>query len=138
MKTGFPVVTLLGVLAGCVANRPGGPPDAGGPAPPSSGQTMSTAGESLLTAGSEQRRAGDLGQAAMTLERALRIEPRQPALWLELALVRLDEGNFAQAEQLARKAGSLAPADSPLMDSIDAVIDEARRRQGIPFQAQGH
>jgi Flp pilus assembly protein TadD len=90
---------------------------------------MGAAGESLLLAGSEQRRAGDLGQASMTLERALRIEPHQPVLWLELARVRLDEGNFGQAEQLAHKASSLTPSGGSLAESIRAVIDEARRGQ---------
>jgi len=123
---------LLASLAGCAASQSGRAPDSGAPARPSAGstaRTMSAAGESLLIAGSEQRRAGELGQASMTLERALRIEPGQPALWLELARVRLDEGNFAQAEQLARKAEALAPADGPLAGSIEAVIDEARRHQ---------
>jgi Tfp pilus assembly protein PilF len=128
LKAAITAAVIVVLLAGCAASGPGEAPDRGGPARSSGGQAMSTAGESLLTAASDQRRAGDLGQAAMTLERALRIEPRQPALWLELALVRLDEGNFAQAEQLARKAGSLAPADSPLTDSIEAVIEQARRR----------
>lgn len=94
---------------------------------------MSPAGESLLAQGRAQRNAGELGQASMTLERAIRIDPDQPALWLELARVHLDEGNFTQAEQLARKAGSLTPADSPLRASIDTVVEEALRRQGRPL-----
>lgn len=124
---------LLVTLGGCAASQPGASPGrdaAAGSADGMSTPTMGAAGESLLLAGGEQRRAGDLGQASMTLERALRIEPHQPALWLELARVRLDEGNFGQAEQLAYKANSLAPADSPLAESIRAVIDEARRGQG--------
>ena len=92
---------------------------------------MSAAGEALLAQGRAQRDAGELGQASMTLERAIRIEPDQPALWLELARVRLDEGSFAQAEQLARKAGSLAVAEAPLTESIEAVIAESRRRRGL-------
>ena len=127
---------LLAILAGCAANQPGRVPGQEGPAGPADRagtQSMGAASASLLLAGSEQRRAGDLGQASMTLERALRIEPRQPALWLELARVRLDEGNYAQAEQLARKAGSLAAGDDPLTHAIDRVIEEARRRQGQAF-----
>lgn len=91
---------------------------------------MSAAGESLLVQGRAQRRAGDLAQASMTLERAIRIEPGHAALWLELAQVRLDEGNFSQAEQLARKAASLAPAGSPLTGPIESVLEDALRRQG--------
>lgn len=91
---------------------------------------MSRAGEALLVRSANERRSGDYRAASATLERALRIEPSAPALWLELARVRLLEGNFAQAEQLARKAGSLAPADSPVEGESRRVIEEARRRAG--------
>lgn len=123
----MPAVVLV-VAAGCATQ--GGVPGGQVPPPPSADAGLSPASGSLLAQGRAQRHAGELGQASMTLERAIRIEPDQPALWLELARVHLDEGSFTQAEQLARKAGSLAPAGSALRASIDAVVDEALRRQG--------
>ena len=119
---------LLAVSSGCALQ--GEMPGAGVPPPPSADGGMSPASESLLAQARAQRNAGEPGQASMTLERAIRIDPDQPALWLELARVHFDDGNFTQAEQLARKAGALAPPAGPLRSSIDAVVEEARRRQG--------
>ena len=43
-------------------------------------------------------------KAAVTLERAIRIEPRNPELYYRLALVRSKQQHPAQAQQLCRKA----------------------------------
>jgi len=48
--------------------------------------------------------AGDLPKAIQILERAVRIQPDNAELWIDLARLHLKEGNPAQAEQLARKA----------------------------------
>jgi Tfp pilus assembly protein PilF len=77
-----------------------------------------------------ERRAGDYAQAAATLERALRIEPGSAAVWLELARVRLAQGDYVQAGQLARKAGSLATGQPALAAASQAVLAEALERQG--------
>lgn len=89
---------------------------------------MSAAGESLLLEGRTRRLAGDLAQASMTLERAIRIEPGQAEIWLELARVRLLEGNRDQAVQLASKARSLAPEHSSVAGQSAELIAEASRR----------
>jgi Flp pilus assembly protein TadD len=126
-------ILVLLTAAGCAATAPGRTPegasgDASGVASRAPGG-MGAAGEALLIQGANERRSGDYGAASATLERALRIEPSAPALWLELARVRLLEGNYAQAEQLARKAGSLAPAGSTLEQDSRGVIEQARQRQ---------
>lgn len=129
-------LTLLAVLVagGCATTAPGpasGPGgDSAAPAPDAR-NGLGPAGEALLIQGANERRTGDYPAAAATLERALRIEPGAPALWLELARVRLLQGDFAQAEQLARKAGSLAPPGSPLADESRQVIEKARRQGGL-------
>ncbi|MBL4761871.1 MAG: tetratricopeptide repeat protein [Gammaproteobacteria bacterium] len=56
-------------------------------------------------------RSGSLEAAASTLERALRIDSRSPGLWTRLANVRLEQGRYAQAEQLAKRSNSLAKND---------------------------
>jgi len=58
-----------------------------------------------------QADTGELGQAAATLERALRVEPQNAALWLELAQIKLHQGNPAQAEQMALRATRFARDD---------------------------
>jgi cytochrome c-type biogenesis protein CcmH/NrfG len=65
-------------------------------------------------------------QAAATLERALRIEPRNPRLWHELAKVRLRQGDGAQAANLAARSNSFAGSDSQLRAANQAIIEQAR------------
>jgi Flp pilus assembly protein TadD len=126
------LLALLGA-AGCATTVPErAPGDASSPVPVERRGSLSSAGEALLIQGANERRAGDYGAASATLERALRIEPSAPALWLELARVRLLQDDFRQAEQLARKAGSLAPTGSVLATEAQRVIEEARRRGGAP------
>jgi Tfp pilus assembly protein PilF len=91
--------------------------------------TPATAAGALVLQGANERRAGDYRRAEATLERALRVDPSSPAVWLELARVRLAQGDFAQAEQLALKAESLADPESPLAEECRALRAEARQRQ---------
>ena len=70
--------------------------------------------------------ANRLGSAAATLERALRIEPRNPRLWHELARVRLRQGDYAQAESTAARSNTWAGADSELRAANQRIIEEAR------------
>jgi uncharacterized protein HemY len=64
------------------------------------------------------------------LERALRIESGEPKVWLEMGRLRFDEGNFSQAEQMGRKALSLAPAGSAVGVLAEQLIDDAQFGQG--------
>lgn len=137
MQRSLAVFMLLVFIAGCAVQAPQPAPgdpqtDPGeiGRVPPAQ-EPMSAAGTSLLAEGRAQREAGEIAQASSTLERAIRIDPRQATLWLELARVRMQEGNYAQAEQLARKAGSLGGPHTSMQTEIDDVIGEARRRQGL-------
>lgn len=68
----------------------------------------------LLASADSQQRAGDLDGAANSLERALRIEPRNAHLWSRLAEIRFDQKNWQQSVQLAAKSNTLAGRDSPL------------------------
>ena len=79
---------------------------------------------------------GRLTSAAATLERALRIEPRNPRLWLELARLRLTQGEADQAEQLAARAASFAGNDRALRAANWRLIAEARRARGDPAGAR--
>ena len=68
--------------------------------------------------------------AAATLERALRIEPRNPRLWLELAQYHLAQGDSLQAEQMARRADAFAGSNRELRAAIWQVIARARSARG--------
>jgi tetratricopeptide (TPR) repeat protein len=74
--------------------------------------------------------SGNLAGAAASVERALRIEPRNPRLWHELARVRLKQGQYAQAENIAARSISLAGDDRALRAENWRLIAESRRARG--------
>ena len=97
-------------------------------APPAATQAPS---ENIAVAGLMDTARADvaanrLGSAAATLERALRIEPRNPRLWHELARVRLRQGDYAQAESTAARSNTWAGADGELRAANQRIIEEAR------------
>src|SRR3989441_2738824 len=96
-----------------------------GPAPAPAARTENVAIAGLMDTARADAAAGRLANAAATLERALRIEPRNPRLWHELARVRLKQGQYAQAESVAARSSSWAGSDNALR----AVRAAAMRRQ---------
>jgi tetratricopeptide (TPR) repeat protein len=74
--------------------------------------------------------AGKREAAGASLERALRIEPRNAWLWNELARLRLAQGQYAQAISLARKSVSFAGGERELLAANWRVIGKARVGQG--------
>jgi tetratricopeptide (TPR) repeat protein len=62
----------------------------------------------LLTEAKSHFDAGENEQSAALLERALRIEPRNPVLWHNLAGVRLRQEDWARAASLAAKSNAFA------------------------------
>jgi predicted Zn-dependent protease len=81
----------------------------------------------LVESARSDANSGRLVQAAATLERALRIEPRNPRLWHELARVRLRQGDTAQAANLAARSNSFAGSDAALRSANQSIIEQARR-----------
>ncbi|MCR4302514.1 MAG: tetratricopeptide repeat protein [Sulfuricaulis sp.] len=80
--------------------------------------------------------SGKPDAAVGTLERALRIEPRNPLLWQELARLRLQQGQYQQAEGLAARSNGWAGNDKPLRAENWRVIGEARLKRGDHAGAQ--
>jgi len=74
--------------------------------------------------------AGKLTTAAASLERALRIEPRNPRLWNELARVRSKQADYRQAENLAARSMQYAGNDNRLRADNWRIIAEAREASG--------
>src|SRR2546421_11281439 len=138
----LPLIVIATALPACATRGPlppGAPPSGESPSgtaqpePPIPGQAvpappeqpapgaprqshLGAAASALVTQARTQAGGGEDGQAAATLERALRIEPGNPLLWIELGRVRLSENNAAQAEAMGRQAlaratgGARAPA----------------------------
>ncbi len=84
----------------------------------------------LLDRAQTDNDAGKREAAGASLERALRIEPRNPWLWLALAQLRLVQGQYAQAITLARKANSFAGRRPRVQAENWRVIAQARVAQG--------
>lgn len=68
--------------------------------------------------------------AGAALERALRIEPRNPWLWHQLAQVRLSQGQYAQAITLAKKSNSFSGKQHRLQADNWQLIGQSRIGQG--------
>jgi tetratricopeptide (TPR) repeat protein len=123
-----PVLLLIAALflAGCAMMQPIAQPE------PSSNPAV----EALLNKAHSQAAAGRMDAAGANLERALRIEPRNSVLWQELARVRLDQGQYRQAENLAAKSNALAGGNRYLQAGNWRIIGEARNRRGDREGAQ--
>jgi len=133
---------IFTVVAGCAAppetdqvfKKP--EPDAAPPPvavplpPPASTRQENVAIAGLMDSARADAAAGRLANAAASLERALRIEPRNPRLWHELARVRLRQGQHAQAESVAARSNSWASDDRALRADNWRLIAEARNARG--------
>ena len=86
----------------------------------------------LLDRAHQDAGAGRPEAAGASLERALRIEPRNPWLWHELAQLRLAQGQYAQAVSLAQKSNSFSRRDRHLQALNWRLIGQARVAQGNP------
>ena len=123
-------LAVVAILSGCATVQPPSPISEPVPAPAPSVPTGNAAVASLVASARADAAAGRLVQAASSLERALRIEPRNPHLWQELARVRLKQGDYAQVESVAARSNSWAGGDSRLRAENWRLIAQAREARG--------
>ena len=90
---------------------------------------LSPATRSLVTQSRTLASRGDLDGASSTLDRALRIEPNNPLLWIELGRLRLAESDAHQAESCGRKALALASGDRGTQAQAGRLLADALRAQ---------
>jgi len=98
--------------------------------------TLGAASQALVRQAQIQMGAKNFPVASSSIERALRIEPGNPLLWIELGKVRQAEGNYVQAENMARKAVSMAVNAPRAQSSAWQLIAESLRAQGRNSEAQ--
>jgi len=77
-----------------------------------------------------QLASGNFAMAAASIERALRIEPDNALLWIELGKVRQAEGNYVQAENMGRKAVSMSANAPHAQSAAWQLISESYRARG--------
>ena len=135
------LVLLVVLLAGCATSpetpppppqEPGAaaPPPAAEPVPPPVARSENVAVAGLMESARADAAAGKLSTAAASIERALRIEPRNPRLYQELARVRLQQTNFTQAENMATRSNFFAGSDNALRAENWRLIAQAREARG--------
>jgi len=94
----------------------------------------------LLKKARNASKNGDLNMAESFLERALRIEPRNPTLWLYMAKLRLFADKAKEAINLAKKALALSSSIQKDRDSLQGdcwqVIAHAHQKLGNYNEAQ--
>ena len=91
---------------------------------------LSPAVSALALAANQNSKSGDVGSATTTIERAIRIEPRNATLYYKLALLRLKQSKPRLAEDLAKKAALLASDDTQLKKHSWILVARAREMQG--------
>jgi tetratricopeptide (TPR) repeat protein len=124
-------VTPLGEPPVIRARREAPEPDpraaAGAQTPP---QAQSPAVIALLQTASSETGRGDLRAAQSRLERALRIAPRDPEVYIQLADVQRRQGQFLQAEQVALKGIDIASGQSNALRRLWTLLAEIRAEAG--------
>lgn len=91
---------------------------------------LSPAVSALALAANQDSKSGDIELATTTIERAIRIEPRNATLYYKLALLKLKQSKPRLAEDLAKKAALLASGDTQLKKHSWLLVARAREIQG--------
>lgn len=104
------------------------------PRPPAA--TLSPASRALVSQAQAQRQRGDLPGATVSLERALRIEPGNPLLWIEMGRLRMDQQNYPQAENMGRKALSMSVGDDRTQAAAWQLVGDSLKARGKNPQAE--
>ena len=129
--TGAPT-TLASLAPPAAPKPPPPPPEVKYTAPPPPAPELPAAAASLASQAEKQRQQGDYVAAAATLERAIRIQPREAYLWNRLARVRLDQKNYTQANSLAQKSNALSKDQAQIKEDNWGMIAATRRATGDP------
>jgi tetratricopeptide (TPR) repeat protein len=104
--------------------------------PKTAAATLSPASKALVSQAQAQRKKGDLPGATVSLDRALRIEPNNPLLWIEMGRLRMDQRNYPQAENMGRKALAMSVGDDRTQSMAWQLISDSLRARGKNIQAQ--
>lgn len=90
----------------------------------------------LTTQASQAEADGNLNQAAILLERAMRIQPRDPELLQQMAEVQLRRGEYSQAVSFATRSHDVGPRVGELCARNWRTMSVAYDRLGETSQAR--
>ena len=97
---------------------------------PDANQSSGPAVVALLEDVKQYEKTGKPDQVAASLERALRIEPKNPLLWQRLSFLRLQQGYWQQAIAMAQKSNALAAGNKRLQLTNWKIIAQASEANG--------
>ena len=97
--------------------------------PPEPPMSSGGAGDTLLAQANLKASRGQIQQAIATLERAVRLQPRNAHAWLRLAELYLKKGNYHKAEQFAGRAKQFSSGNNRLIRRSETVIQQAKAMQ---------
>ncbi|MDX1519078.1 MAG: hypothetical protein R3318_03070 [Gammaproteobacteria bacterium] len=80
--------------------------------------------------------SGDSQRAIASLERGIRIKPKDPWLWHQLGVMKLRTGEWLDAISIAEKSNSLAGNNRQLLIGNWLVIADANESLGNPEKAK--
>lgn len=131
MKRLLALALLISFAAGCAGTGAPRERERAEPAP----DYQNPAVIALLEEAERQRTAGNLALAAAAVERALRIDPRDPLLRIRLGWLRLEQGDPFQAKELARMGVVYAGERDMVEADAWALIAAAERAIGNHVEA---
>lgn len=111
--------------------RPGAPSRAPRPSIPSSPAVVA-----LLEQAREAEGQGRLDLSEANLERAVRIESKNPMIWHRLALIKLFRKQYAEAVAMAQRSNALAAGRPGLQRDNWRLIAQAEEARGRIPQAE--
>ena len=89
--------------------------------------------DNLVKQANIQAARGNYARAAATLERGLRMTPKNSRLWSELANIKLLQKDYQQAQSFAAKSNSLAGPNKQIRRSNNEIITKAKQAsEGLP------
>lgn len=110
--------------------RPAPPQPAPPPSQPAQQFRLGAAAAALVSEARQEAANGDPQLALSTVERALRIEPRNPLLWLILGQAHEGAGQYELAASMGRKALQLAAGDAGVQSRAWRLIGDSLRARG--------
>jgi tetratricopeptide (TPR) repeat protein len=99
-------------------------------APEVASKVQKPATVALLNTAKYQTNSGSLRSAQSSLERALRISPNDPEVYLSLAEVHRRLGEYIQAEQMTLKGIAVAAGQSKKLRSLWSALAKIRSESG--------
>lgn len=116
------------LLQSCTGHRPVYFPGPAIQSPPAEYRPQTGSAAALYAEAEKALHAGRYTTSEMLLERALRIEPRNPHYWYTMALVKYRQGLYPQTVQLCLKTHSLAGNQPQLTSRNRTLMEQAAKK----------